>query len=65
MNNDLRTNGSGISDYVAANAIRHVDRDRERFEKLLSAIFNICEISDFHIEERIVVKDKRTGEIWR
>lgn len=24
-----------------------------------------CELSDFHIEERIVIKDKRTGKVWR
>ena len=27
--------------------------------------FTICELSGFHIEERIIVKDKKTGRIWR
>ena len=25
----------------------------------------ICELSGFHIEERIIVKDKKTGRIWK
>lgn len=37
----------------------------ERIRKLMSAIFSICELSGFHLEERIVVKDLRNGRIWR
>lgn len=40
-------------------------QEEERFHKLLDTIFALCELSDFHIEERIVIKDKRTGRIWR
>ena len=63
-NNDLRRNASGCSDPVAHEAIINVENDA-RFFKLLKTIFDICELSGFHIEERIVVKDKRTGKIWR
>lgn len=31
----------------------------------LDTIFNICELSGFHVEERIVIKDNKTGRIWR
>lgn len=24
-----------------------------------------CELADFHIEGRVVLKDKRTGKVWR
>lgn len=44
---------------------RRENDSEERLNKLLTAIFAICDASDFHIEERIVVKDKRTGKIWR
>lgn len=64
MNDDLRKNGSGCPDPTAYEAIKNAENDG-RFYKLLSAIFNICELSDFHLEEHIVVKDKRTGKIWR
>lgn len=66
-NNDIRKNGSGYYDPTAYKAIKHVDSDfdAERFYKLLDTIFDICELSDFHLESRIVVRDKRTGKVWR
>ena len=72
MENDIRRNGSGCADPTAYKAIRNVTKEEkkksssdQRFEDFLRTIFTICELSDFHIEERIVVKDKRTGKIWR
>lgn len=62
---DLRKNGSGVKDMVAYNAIRKADKDRERLMKLLDVIFTICDYAGFHVEERIVLKDKKTGKIWR
>lgn len=63
--NDLKRNGSGYLDLTAYEAIKKVDDDSERFHKLLETIFNVCELSGFHIEGRIVVKDLETGKIWR
>ena len=57
-------NGSGYFDDTAGKAIDSADKDNERFHKLLETIFNICELSGFHIEGRIVIKDKRTGRVW-
>ncbi len=63
---DLRKNAEGYSDPTVYMALRNIERnDEERFRKLLDTIFALCELSDFHIEERIVIKDKRTGRIWR
>lgn len=69
---DLRKNGEGYSDPTAYEAIKKVDveldkarDDEDRFHKLLNMIFNMCELADFHIEERIIIKDKRTGKVWR
>lgn len=66
---DLKKNGSGYSDPTAYKAIKNAekvrDEDAERFRDLLDTIFTICDLSDFHIEGRIVVKDKRTGKVWR
>lgn len=62
---DIRRNASGISDPTAYNAIRRADAERERFTKLLDTIFAICELSGFHIEGRIVVRDLKTGKVWR
>lgn len=63
----LHKNKSGYYDPTAYRAIRKADaeNDRERLTKLLNLIFSISELSDFHVEERIVLKDLRTGKIWR
>lgn len=58
-------NGSGYFDDTAGKAIDRTDKDDERFHKLLETIFNICELSGFRIESRIVIKDKRTGRVYK
>lgn len=69
MENDIRKNGEGYSDPTAYKAIKNTetkyDSDLDRFHKLLYAIRDICELADFGIEERLVLRDKRTGKIWR
>ena len=39
--------------------------DDVRFHQLLNTLFSLCELADFHIEGRVVLKDKRTGKVWR
>lgn len=71
--NDIRKNGSGYSDPTAYEAIKNCEKSKKcnkskellRFEKLLDTIFNICELSGYHLESRIVVTDKETGRVWR
>ena len=46
-------NASGCKDLTAYEAIKKADKDiksEERFNKLLTAIFTVCEISDFHLD---------------
>ncbi|MEY8515349.1 hypothetical protein AALC25_00205 [Lachnospiraceae bacterium 29-84] len=62
-NRDLRKNASGYQDLTAYEAI--MNADDARFHRLLDTIFNICELSGFHLEGRIVLKDKETGKVWR
>lgn len=62
---DLRRNASGCPDPTAYQAIKNIDREDENFHKLLHTIFNICELSGFRIEGRIVLVDEVTGKIWR
>lgn len=73
----LKRNAEGYPDPTAYKAIKNIDaaekkssRDKdqeesERFHKVLDTIYNVCALSDFHIGERIVLVDKRTGRIWR
>lgn len=63
--NDLKRNGSGYVDPTAYKAMKNMNDEEERFRKLLNHIFYVCECAGFHIEERLVVKDRRTGRIWR
>lgn len=61
----VERNGSGYIDPTAAEGITRADADYERFKKLLNLIFKICELSGFHLEGRITVRDEKTGKIWR
>lgn len=65
MSKDDRKNAEGYLDKTAYEAIKNVEKEEERFRKLLDTIFAICELAGFHIEERIVIRDKKTGKIWR
>ena len=58
----------GISDMHAQSlyqALKNIEAEEERFHKLLHMIFDICALSDFEIEGRIVLVDKRSGKVWR
>ena len=62
---DTSRNGSGYPDPTAHEAIKKLDKEEARCRKLLDTIFNLCELSGVHLEERIVVRDTTTGKIWR
>lgn len=64
MRNEEKYNASGCKDLTAYHAIKNVDAEA-RYYKLLGVIFAICELSGFHLEGRIVLKDKKTGKVWR
>lgn len=63
--NDLRKNAEGYSDLTAYEAMKNIDKDDERFHKLLHTIFYLCELAGFQIEGRIVLVDKKNGRVWR
>ena len=65
MNDNLKKNGDGYYDPTAYKAIKAAEEETVKFQKLLDTIFNICELSGFHIEGRITIKYKNTGRIWR
>ena len=58
---NLSRNGSGYYDPTAYQAMKNVIKNEPTFE----TIFYITELAGFQIEERIVLKDKKTGKIWR
>ena len=63
--NNPRCNAEGYSDPTAFEALRNLEREDERFHRLLHTLFYLCELADFEIEGRIVLIDKKTGRICR
>ena len=61
---ELKRNGSGYYDPTPYQAIKDLESDR-RVNKLIATIFFICDLAGFRVEGRIVLKDKKTGKIWR
>lgn len=49
------------------NTIKKEERNNEeaRYKRLIATIFYICENAGFHIENRIELRDRKTGKIWR
>ena len=60
-----KKNVEGYSDPTAYEAIKNIESDEARFQKLLTAIFSICDLAGFHIEERVVIKDLKSGKVYR
>lgn len=73
MDKELLENGSGYIDPTAFEAIQKVDKELEarnkariyKFHRLIELIRKLCELSDFELEEHIILKDKVTGKVWR
>ena len=63
--NEMRFNKSGYKDPTVYAVLKKEQLEEERFRKLIRTIFYICDNAGFSIEERMVIRDKRTGRIWR
>ncbi|MDE6019773.1 MAG: hypothetical protein K2H01_02070 [Ruminococcus sp.] len=63
--NNPRRNSEGYSDPTTFEALRNIDKEDERFHKLLHTIFYLCELAGFEVENRIVLIDKKTKRVWR
>ena len=61
---NLRKNGSGCNDYVAYKAIKKADSDRNKISWLIDTFYRIANYAGFSIEERIVLRDKKSGKIY-
>ena len=57
-------NASGCKDLTTYQALKNIE-DEDRVNKLLATIFYIVNLAGFHVEGRIVLRDKRSGKIWR
>lgn len=64
-----KLNASGCKDLTAYEALKNVElaekKAEAKYRKLLATIFSICELAGFHLEGRIVLKDKKSGKVWK
>ncbi|MBR1677310.1 MAG: hypothetical protein IJ706_08385 [Clostridia bacterium] len=58
-------NAEGYKDPTADRAIANVTREQERIKYLVKAIRAVAGVYGFRIEGRIILKDEKTGRIWR
>ena len=62
---ELKRNGEGYPDPTAYKAIKsYEEKLEERHAKTIHTIFHIAELAGFRIESRIILRDKKTGQIW-
>ena len=61
--------GPSHKDPTADIAITKVDLERmdqeDRFRDLLDTIYYISDLAGFDIEEHIVLRDRKTGKVWK
>lgn len=62
---ELKLNGSGYKDPTAEKAIKSVMSRNKKTLTLIKTLREIANLAGYEIEERIVLRDKKTGEIWR
>ena len=62
---ELKRNGSGYKDPTAEKAIKSVIADEKKVTKLIKTIQAVAHLAGYEIEGRIVLRDKKSGEIWR
>ena len=65
MNHNPKKNHEGYDDPAAYMAMKKIEKETDRFNKLFHMIRDLCELAGFRIVGRIVLEDKRTGKIWR
>ena len=62
---ELKRNGSGYKDPTAEKAIKSVIADEKKVTKLIKTIQAVAHLAGYEIEGRIVLRDKKSGEVWR
>lgn len=58
-------NHEGYHDPTASAALNKIMDEERRVTKLIHAIKDICYLSGYEVEGRIVLRNIRTGEVWK
>lgn len=62
-----RCNCEGYSDethFEADDKIEY-ERQRRRVAGVIKHLMYVCNLAGYHVESRIVLRDKRNGRVWR
>ena len=62
---ELKRNGSGYKDPTAEKALKSIVANEKKVTKLIKTIQAVAHLAGYEIEGRIVLIDKKTGEVWR
>ena len=62
---ELKRNGSGYYDPTAWKATKSIVANEKKVTKLIKTIQAVAHLAGYEIEGRIVLRDKKSGEIWR
>lgn len=63
--NELKRNGFGYVDPTAEIALKNVIAEENRVSNIIKEMKAIAIDAGFEVAERIVLRDKKTGTIWR
>lgn len=68
--NDLKRNAEGYYDPTAYVALSKIEgerayAERQRFLRLRGCLLRVCELAGFKIEGPLVLRDTRSGKVWR
>ncbi|MCD8216310.1 MAG: hypothetical protein LUC97_11845 [Clostridiales bacterium] len=64
IENSLKRNGEGYSDPTAYETFRHELQLEKRQAKLIGVLKYIINQSGFSLEDRIILKDKKSGRTF-
>lgn len=62
-----KKNAEEYPDMTPHKAVKNMEHQKEinRVHKLVHTIFYICNLAGFDVVERIVLKDRKTGKVWK
>ena len=62
-----KKNAEGYLDTTPHKAVKNMEHQKEinRVHKLVHTIVYICNLAGFDVVERIVLKDRKTGKVWK
>lgn len=63
--NEFKRNGCGYIDPTAGKALENITEQEKRVSKVVKTMKAVAHLAGFEIEERIVLRDKASGTIWK